>query len=76
MREAIGEEARRTRIAAFFLPILGPLPADTDYVSNDTLDEGTNAPLRLAVQDRETKPLMTLEIKVYLRSEQVVDTPS
>jgi len=78
VQQVICEEARKARVAASFLPIVGPLPPDTDYVSLDKLDyqplDPPKAALkRMVVNDTETKRLCTLEIRVYLRGPQVAD---
>lgn len=75
IRQVVQEEANRARVAATFLPLYGPLPADTDYVPPDEL---TYNPLdgggeRMAVDDTTTIPLSTLQVKVFLRGAQVAD---
>jgi uncharacterized linocin/CFP29 family protein len=77
--QTVQKEASRARVAASFLPLYGPLPADTDFVRADTLgysdSPGTNPsePRRMSVDDKTTKPLSTLHVKVWLRGAQVAD---
>jgi uncharacterized linocin/CFP29 family protein len=75
VQQVVSEEARKARVAASFLPIVGPLPPDTDYVSRGTLDyEPVGvSPQRIVIKDTDTKPLCTLEIQVYLRGPQIAD---
>lgn len=68
----IQEEASRARVAATFLPLYGPLPPDTDFVRIQTLEE-TSAAGHIAISDRETLQLATLQVKVHLRSAQMAD---
>jgi uncharacterized linocin/CFP29 family protein len=73
--QVIQEEARRARVAAAFLPLVGPLPADTDFVPRDTIsypDEGERSG-RMIIDDRTTIPLPTLQVKVFLRGAQMAD---
>ena len=58
--QIIQEEASRARVAATFLPLTGPLPADTDFVRAQIIASG--APL--TIQDRDTIQLATLQVKV------------
>src|SRR5215510_1058922 len=69
VNQVIQEEASRARVAASFLPLVGPLPADTDFVRAEIIPE--DAPLR--IQDRDTIQLATLQIKVPVRSVQLAD---
>jgi uncharacterized linocin/CFP29 family protein len=75
-RQVIVEEANRARVGASFLPLYGPLPADTDFVPKDVLryepEEG-RARQRMVVDDRTTVPLATLQVKVYVRGAQMAD---
>jgi uncharacterized linocin/CFP29 family protein len=67
--QIIQEEASRARVAATFLPLTGPLPADTDFVRAQIIASG--APL--TIQDRDTIQLATLQVKVELRTAQMAD---
>ena len=37
VNKVVQEEASRARIAATFLPLLGPLPGDTDFVRQEVI---------------------------------------
>jgi uncharacterized linocin/CFP29 family protein len=77
VREVVYEEARKARVAGNFLPLYGPLEPDATYVSKDELRyedaPESNKLRRILVNDKETQPLLTLEVLVYLRSAQVAD---
>jgi uncharacterized linocin/CFP29 family protein len=75
--QVIQEEARRARVAATFLPLYGPLPPDTDFVRRNII----SYPPRLhpppneemAIGDRDTLQLATLQVKVTVRNAQLAD---
>ena len=74
VRQVVQEEANRARVAATFLPLMGPLPADTDFVPSDELVYKRDAlGERMSVNDTKTIPLTTLQVKVFLRGAQVAD---
>jgi uncharacterized linocin/CFP29 family protein len=76
VNQVVQEEARRARVAAAFLPLFGPLPADTDVVPRDAISyaqEGGERTGRMVIDDRTTIPLPTLQVKVYLRGAQMAD---
>lgn len=73
VRKVIQEEAARARVGASFLPLVGPLPPSTDYVSIDTIDYGKKGHPRLSIDDKSTVQLATLQVRVYLRGAQVAD---
>ena len=60
VNKVVQEEASRARMAATFLPLLGPLPGDTDFVGQELI------PRRIAItiQDRDVIQLATLQVKV------------
>ncbi len=73
--DTIQQEASRARVAATFLPLYGPLPADTDYVSTDRIREprpGTTAG-RVEIADTTTIAVPTLQVKVWVRGAQMAD---
>jgi uncharacterized linocin/CFP29 family protein len=70
IRRVVLEEARGARVAGNFLPLYGPLEPDASYVPREDLIILTPG---LTVDDTEILRLSTLEVKVYLRSEQVAD---
>ena len=69
VNQVIQEEAQRARVAASFLSLFGPLPADTDFVRSG--DIPYEAPLTIA--DTDTIKLSTLQVKVDLRGAQLAD---
>lgn len=69
VNQAIQEEAQRARVAAKFLPLYGPLSADTDFVRSGEISYA--APLTIA--DRQTIELATLQLQVELRGAQLAD---
>lgn len=74
VRKVIQDEAARARVAASFLPLVGPLPADTDYVPMDKMSyPEVDGKRRLQIDDRNTMELATLQVKVYLRGAQMAD---
>ncbi|MES1265029.1 MAG: family 1 encapsulin nanocompartment shell protein [Variovorax sp.] len=74
VRKVIQEEAARARVAAGFLPLVGPLPANTDYVTADTISYGEpGAPAKLQIEDKTTVQLPTLQVRVFLRGAQMAD---
>jgi uncharacterized linocin/CFP29 family protein len=74
--DTIQQEANRARVAATFLPLYGPLPPDTDYVSRDELEmkePRPGEPPRLTIDDTATIRVPTLQVKVYVRGAQMAD---
>src|ERR1700674_511903 len=80
--QAVQKEANRSRVAATFLPLYGPLPGDTDFVKSELLtydppyDDPENKPQEsqtMGVNDRTIIPLATLQVKVWLRGAQMSD---
>jgi uncharacterized linocin/CFP29 family protein len=69
VNQAIQEEAQRARVAATFLPLYGPLPADTDFVRKVDVSEA--GPLE--AKDKQIIELSTLQVKVKLRGAQLAD---
>ena len=70
VNQVIQEEANRARVAATFLPLIGPLPPDTDFIREEgILDQ--EPPLR--VDDREIIQLATLQVPVSVRGAQMAD---
>jgi uncharacterized linocin/CFP29 family protein len=68
VNKAVQEEASRARIAATFLPLLGPLPGDTDFVRKDLI-----SPNAITIQDRDVIQLATLQVRVTVRGAQMAD---
>ena len=71
--DTIQQEANRARVAATFLPLYGPLPPDTDYVAKDEITVAPGPPARLSIDDTQTVPVPTLQVKVYVRGAQMAD---
>src|SRR5262245_45857886 len=76
VQQVIHEEASRARVAATFLPLVGPLPASTDFVREERFEDQEAAGhiskgLRLA--DLDTIKLKTLQVRVYVRGAQLSD---
>ena len=69
VNNAIQEEAARARVSATFLPMVGPLPPDTDFVR----DEHVYDQSPLIIEDRTTIPLATLQVELSLRGAQMAD---
>jgi uncharacterized linocin/CFP29 family protein len=69
VNQAIQEEAQRARVAATFLTLYGPLPADTDFVRKVEVSEA--GPLE--ARDKETIELATLQVQARLRGAQLAD---
>jgi uncharacterized linocin/CFP29 family protein len=69
VNSVIQEEAGRARVAATFMPLVGPLPADTDFVREEHLQ--IQDPL--TIEDRTTIRLNTLQVEVALRGSQMSD---
>jgi uncharacterized linocin/CFP29 family protein len=68
VNKAVQEEASRVRIAATFLPLLGPLPGDTDFVRKERIP-----PNAIIIQDRDVIQLATLQVNVRVRGAQMAD---
>src|SRR6476620_2588244 len=68
VNKAVQEEASRVRIAATFLPLLGPLPGDTDFVRKELI-----LPDAITIQDRDVIQLATLQVRVTVRGAQMAD---
>jgi uncharacterized linocin/CFP29 family protein len=75
--QTVQKEAARSRVAASFLPLIGPLPPDTDFVRGAELSYVANPspppPQLMHVDDRRTIQLATLQVRAQLRGAQVAD---
>src|SRR5215472_10010218 len=80
VNKVVQEEASRARTAATFLPLLGPLPGDTDFVRREDIQYQVvpapfpppfpppfPLPIRLGIQDRPVIQLATLQVRVPVR---------
>jgi uncharacterized linocin/CFP29 family protein len=70
VKRAIQEEANRARVAATFLQLFGPLPANTDFVRREDITVDNR---QITIADTDTIKLPTLQVKVYLRGAQMAD---
>jgi uncharacterized linocin/CFP29 family protein len=82
VQQVIHEEASRARVAATFLPLVGPLPASTDFVRDEAFEDapgkGTeevsgSANKGLGLADQTTIRLKGLQVRVYARGAQLSD---
>ena len=75
--QVIQEEAARARVAATFLPLVGPLPRISDFVRRgDITFPALAAPppaQQVAINDTATMRLATLQAKVFVRGAQMAD---
>lgn len=80
--QTVQKEAVRSRVAASFLPLIGPLPPDADFVKGGELQyvptppPPANAPSdwqNMRVDDRSVIILATIQVRVELRGAQVAD---
>jgi uncharacterized linocin/CFP29 family protein len=69
VKRAIQEEANRSRVAATFLQLFGPLPASADFVRREEITVDN----QIAIADTDTIKLPTLQVKVELRGAQMAD---
>jgi uncharacterized linocin/CFP29 family protein len=70
VNQVIQEEASRTRVAATFLPLYGPLPPDIDFIRAEKIEDA-DPPIKIA--DRAVIQLATLQVPVLLRAAQMAD---
>jgi uncharacterized linocin/CFP29 family protein len=85
VNKVVQEQASRARMAATFLPLLGPLPGDTDFVRQELIQYQVVAPpppippppipppIILGIQDRPVIQLATLQVIVPVRGAQMAD---
>ncbi len=73
VNKVVQEEASRARIAATFLPLLGPLPGDTDFVREELIQFAPLPAPPLRIQDRPVIQLATLQVRVSVRGAQMAD---
>ena len=80
--QTVQKEAARSRVAASFLPLVGPLPPDTDFIKGGELTyrppsttPETDPPESqvMGVDDRNVVVLASLQVRVQLRGAQVAD---
>ena len=80
VNQVIQEEAKRARVAATFLPLYGPLSADSDYVRGQDIRYPScragavvAGRQQLDIDDRDTIRLATLQVIVPVRNAQMAD---
>jgi uncharacterized linocin/CFP29 family protein len=82
VNQVVQEEASRARLAATFLPLMGPLPAGTDFVRSEAIAYQANVspsgiplvpPQELTIQDRTIIQMATLQVMVSVRGAQMAD---
>jgi uncharacterized linocin/CFP29 family protein len=69
VNQVVQEEAGRARVAATFLPLIGPLSGDTDFVRREQI----TYPAQIAIDDRRIWQLATLQVMVPVRGAQMAD---
>jgi uncharacterized linocin/CFP29 family protein len=76
VNQVIQEEASRARVAATFLPLVGPLPADADFVRAENIctdSDVINDSQVISINDRDTIHLATLQVLLKIRGAQMAD---
>ena len=73
VNKVVQEQASRARMAATFLPLLGPLPGDTDFVRQELIQYAAAPNIVLGIQDRPVIQLATLQVIVPVRGAQMAD---
>jgi uncharacterized linocin/CFP29 family protein len=80
VNQVVQEEASRARVAATFLPLIGPLPGDADFVRKEAIyypaavfQVQGGPPYQVSIDDRNIRQLATLQIKVRVRGAQMAD---
>ncbi|MEB3261295.1 MAG: family 1 encapsulin nanocompartment shell protein [Cyanobacteriota bacterium] len=83
VRQVVAAEAQKSRVAASFLSLYGPLPGDSDFVRRDlisTISSPTSSSngsgenqQRLEIDDTSTIRLWTLQVNLHLRGPQLAD---
>jgi uncharacterized linocin/CFP29 family protein len=70
VNQVIQEEASRARVAATFLPLIGPMSADTDFVRAEIINDDQRP---IFIEDKATVQLATLQVNVQVRGAQMAD---
>jgi uncharacterized linocin/CFP29 family protein len=71
VNRVIQEAAHGARVAASFLPLYGPLSADSDFVRSGEIADAGPGPVE--IDDTNTIRLSTLEVKVSVSNSQMAD---
>lgn len=77
VNQVIQQEASRARVAATFLPMVGPLHGGTDFVRKEEIRfrraRQPPPPLEIEIDDRNIWQLATLKVNVRVRGAQMAD---
>lgn len=77
IRQVVHDEALRTRVAASFLPLYGPLPGGTEIVPKNAMEYQAEAARpgaeRMVVNDHDSMRLCSVSVNVYLRNHMLAD---
>jgi uncharacterized linocin/CFP29 family protein len=79
VNQVVQEEASRARVAATFVPLIGPLPGSTDFVRRERIQypvrPGAPPPPnnQIGIDDRTVIQLATLQVRVPVRGAQMAD---
>jgi uncharacterized linocin/CFP29 family protein len=79
INQVVQEEASRARVAATFLPLIGPLLGDTDFVRKELIlyppapPALAPPPNQMIIDDRNIWQLATLQVRVRVRGAQMAD---
>jgi uncharacterized linocin/CFP29 family protein len=77
IRQIVHDEALRTRVAASFLPLYGPLPGASETVPVNELmvrnSDATGEPATLAVNDYTTRQFVSVSVNVQLKNHMLAD---
>jgi uncharacterized linocin/CFP29 family protein len=73
VNKVVQEQSSRARMAATFLPLLGPLPGDTDFVRQELIQFAQPPNIIIGIQDRPVIQLATLQVRVPVRGAQMAD---
>lgn len=75
IRAVVHDEALRSRVAASFLPLYGPLPQGLESVPSNEMKvvDGLSGPDRLEVDDYTTNRLVSVSVNVHLKNHMLAD---
>jgi uncharacterized linocin/CFP29 family protein len=76
IRQVVHDEALRTRVAASFLPLYGPIPGGTEMVPMNALGYAPHAgqaTQRMVVNDHDSLRLCSVSVNVFLRNHMLAE---
>ncbi len=77
VRQIVHDEAMRARVAASFLPLYGPLQGGAETATLNRLEvrnsDRPGTPGMLEVNDRTTKPFVSVSVNVHLKNHMLAD---